>query len=330
VGRVGTKTKGADFKEVNVNTLSEKIKRQPLTKEDILDKLDQIMEREDAKSAEYEDDEPLLSLSDDEKKEEFAIAKREYSDQSITDKVNTSKIDLREAAESYMSSDLVSDSYYSGGLTPSLDNYVPKSLKLNEKELTVVRAGMRSAATGLRTSIPMTCQAEECSFKKQCPFYKIGKLPEDLPCPIESMLMDLYTKRYIDEFSVLETDMGEVSVVQMLAATHVLEMRAFKLLGELHPTGIIENIVGASPSGELEKQIQEHPAYNHIERAWRWRKNLLESMMGTRKDKFKREQSMKESGDLSIFNTAADIKAKIDKLAALRDDDIESADYIEG
>ena len=33
---------------------------------------------------------------------------------------------------------------------------------------------------------------------------------------------------------------------------------------------------------------------------------------------------------ITIFNTAADIKAKIDKLAALRDDDIESADYIEG
>lgn len=136
-------------------------------------------------------------------------------------------------------------------------------------------------------------------------------------CPIEASLIDLYTKRYIDEFEVDTNYMSELTVMNMLAATHVMEMRAFIILGkddDESPTGLIRNVVGFNNEEEPIVQLQEHPAFNIIERAWRWRKNLLESLLGTRKEKLKRDAIMGEKGPQSVSTAAADLKSTISKL----------------
>jgi chromatin segregation and condensation protein Rec8/ScpA/Scc1 (kleisin family) len=137
------------------------------------------------------------------------------------------------------------------------------------------------------------------------------------------MLLDLYTKRYIDEFDVTSDLMSEVTTMTMLAATHVLEMRAFMLLGreneedEGEPTGLIRNVVGYDDDEKPIVQLQEHPAYNQLERAWRWRKNLLESLVGTRKEKYKRDAAMQDRQGDSVSQSAANLKSTIDKLTTI-------------
>lgn len=154
-----------------------------------------------------------------------------------------------------------------------------------------------------------------------CPLAKINKLPTGKDCPIEAMLMDTYTKRYIDEFQVPYDLMSEVTTMTMLAATHIMEMRAFIILGKDDesgsPTGFIKNVVGFNNEDEPIIQLQEHPAYNQIERAWRWRKNLLESLVGTRKEKYKQMAAMNERTTASPSTAAADLKAKIDKMSVV-------------
>jgi hypothetical protein len=114
--------------------------------------------------------------------------------------------------------------------------------------------------------------------------------------------------------------MSEVTTMTMLAATHIMEMRAFIVLGKddgENPDGFIKNVVGFNSDDEPIEQVMEHPAYNMIERAWRWRKNLLESLVGTRKEKYKQLAAMGERTSVSPSTAAADLKAKIDKMSIL-------------
>lgn len=215
---------------------------------------------------------------------------------------------------------LVEHKYYSGNLEPIVENYIPEGLELTEQELVSLKNGMRRLSTGLRSSIPINCYGEKCPFKMQCPLHKIGKAPTGKPCPIEEMLMDTYTKRYIDEFEVEHGSMSEVTTMTMLAATHIMEMRAFIIIGkddEDNPDGFIKNVVGFNNDDEPIIQMQEHPAYNQIERAWRWRRNLLESLVGTRKEKYKQQAALKQRTMVSPSTAAADLKSKIDKIAVI-------------
>ena len=218
---------------------------------------------------------------------------------------------------------LVPDDFYTGALFPMISNYLPEGMELTPVEQVQLTKGVQRKLTGLSASVPIKCYGESCPFKRQCPLYVMGKAPVDLDCPIESMVMDLYTKRYLDEFEVSANDFSEVTTMSMLAATHIMEMRAFMSLGQDDnnsevtgsPDGLIKNVVGFNNDDEPIVQIQEHPAYNIIERAWRWRTKLLESLGATRKEKQKNNSG--ELLDSSIASKSAELKSMIQKITTV-------------
>lgn len=215
---------------------------------------------------------------------------------------------------------LVPSKFFDGGLTPVLENYLPPGLVLTAQEKQMVTQGVKRLSSGLRSSMPITCYGDSCPFRLQCPFHQIGKAPVGKACPVESMLIDVYTKRYIDEFDVDSNFMSEVTTMTMLAATHVLEMRALTLLGKddnENPDGLIKNVVGFNNEEEPIVQLQEHPALNILERAWRWRRNLLESLVGTRKEKYKRDAVSGGVNPASVSSAAADMRSTISKLTVI-------------
>lgn len=133
------------------------------------------------------------------------------------------------------------------------------------------------------------------------------------------MVMDLHTKRYLDEFSVDPDSFSEVTTMTQLAATHIMELRGFMSIGSDEtgsgPDGLITNVVGyADDDGEPITQVQEHPGYNIIERAWKWRAKLLESLGATRREKMKIAGS--EDGSLGSFaREAAEMKQMIQNMS---------------
>lgn len=219
---------------------------------------------------------------------------------------------------------LVPSEFFHGPYSPNLDYYLQESgLVLTEEEKKVLAAGVKQKTRGLSAAIPLKCSGPRCPFKDQCPLFKIGKAPIGLACTVESMLMDLYTKRYLDEFSVATGSFSEVTVMTQLAATHVMEMRAWKVLAEENnATGIIENVVGFNEDGDSITQYQEHPAYNILERAWRWRDRLLTSLVGTRREQYKKESALKQkAGDDSLSKRAAELKFQIESMGRVDLDD---------
>ena len=212
------------------------------------------------------------------------------------------------------STSLVDDKFFRGTLFPMIANYLPVEMDLSEDEKIVIVKGVQKRLNGLSAGIPVKCYGDRCPFKESCPLHKIGKAPEGEPCPIEAMVMDLYTKRYLDEFDVQSDNFSEVTTMTMLAATHIMEMRAFQAIGKDDngsPDGIIKNVVGYTADEDPITQYQEHPGYAIIERAWRWRTKLLESLGATRKDKLSNGDSLRQ--EFSVGGSAASIKSKIER-----------------
>jgi hypothetical protein len=214
--------------------------------------------------------------------------------------------------------DLVATEYYSGNFFPIIKNYLPEDLELTRQEQATLAKGIKRKITGLSASIPIKCYGESCPFKDSCPLAKIDKIPTGQDCPIESMMMDLYIKRYLDEFDVHPDNFSEVTTMTQLAATHIMEMRGFMTLGRddkseaPSPDGLIKNVVGFNNDDEPIVQIQEHPAYNIIERAWRWRAKLLESLGATRKERLKQSNGTIEQG--SLAQNVASLKSMIEQM----------------
>lgn len=210
---------------------------------------------------------------------------------------------------------LVDDKFYRGELFPMIANYLPAGMELSESDKVLIVKGVQRKLTGLTASMPVKCYGDRCPFRQSCPLHQIGKAPEGESCPIEAMVLDLYTKRYLDEFGVESDNFSEVTTMTMLAATHIMEMRGFMAIGKDEdggsPDGIIKNVVGYTADEDPITQYQEHPGYAIIERAWKWRVKLLESLGATRKDKQGVDTAFK--GEFSVSGSAASIKSKIEK-----------------
>jgi hypothetical protein len=209
---------------------------------------------------------------------------------------------------------LVDSKFFTGGLFPLLQNYLPVEMELTEEEKKTVVRGVQKKLTGLTASVPVKCYGDRCPFRESCPLFQIGKAPVGEACPIESMVLDLYTKRYLDEFEVSVDNFSEVTTMTMLAATHIMEMRGFMAIGKDEdgnsPDGIIKNVVGYTADEDPITQYQEHPGYAIIERAWKWRTKLFESLGAMRKDKVETKDLR---GEFTVSGSAASIKSKIEK-----------------
>ena len=217
------------------------------------------------------------------------------------------------------SNSLVDDKFFRGELFPMIANYLPADLDLTEDEKVTIVKGVQTKLTGLTASMPVKCYGDRCPFKASCPLHKIDKAPVGGNCSIEAMVLDLYTKRYLDEFEVDAENFSEVTTMTMLAATHIMEMRGFMAIGKddagQSPDGIIKNVVGYTADEDPITQYQEHPGYAIIERAWRWRTKLLESLGATRKDKLANGDSLKS--EFSVGGSAASIKSKIERFTVV-------------
>lgn len=249
-------------------------------------------------------------------KEDIDSLIREMDVDNAEDRANTQSLS---PIESSPTGSLVEQEFYTGKLFPMIEHYLPAEMQLNKEEKVQLTKGIQRKLTGLSSNMPINCYGDSCPFKSSCPLYAMGKAPVGQNCPMEAMVLDLYTKRYLDEFAVESENFSEVTTMTMLAATHIMEMRGMISIGRDEngaPDGIIRNVVGFTPDEEPITQYQEHPGYAIIERAWRWRTKLLESLGATRKEKLKLPEGMGDEIG-SISRTNASLKAALDKMGAI-------------
>jgi len=142
-------------------------------------------------------------------------------------------------------------------------------------------------------------------------------------CPIEASLMKTWTEGYLNEFGVDPNNLSELSLVQELAELDIYDRRATFLLSQVDMTQentqlgqllMQDQPVGVDTEGNAIYQTQIHQAWELKERLKTRKLRILEALVGTRKEKYKRDAAMKQKTTSDPSSEMAEIRKKLEKM----------------
>lgn len=159
--------------------------------------------------------------------------------------------------------------------------------------------------TSMLTSIPMTCQAEQCPMAPSCPLLKQNLAPKGSPCPIEASAVHQFFSDYVEELGVDVTRMVEVSMVRDLVDQEIQQLRKTWILSQEH--FIQENVVGVDMQGNVVTKKELHQAVDYEERILKRKEKIRNALLATRESKAKIGQSQTD-GATVIANILEDVR----------------------
>lgn len=171
---------------------------------------------------------------------------------------------------------------------------------------------------GAAAKVPLMCGgASICPFADACPFVEINKVPVGRNCPIEKELIAYWVAKYMDEFDIDPTNQSEVSLITEMAELDIYDYRATLLLSAPENADMMQQIVvGVNADGNPIYNEDIHKAFELKERVKRRKQLILESLVGTRKEKYKRDAALKKRSEDDPSRQAAALKKKLDEARA--------------
>lgn len=174
---------------------------------------------------------------------------------------------------------------------------------------------------GAAAKVPLMCGGEEvCPFADACPFVEIYRederpvVPVGRQCPIEKEMIAYWVAKYMDEFEVDPENQSEVSLITEMAELDIYDYRATLLLSEPGNANMMQEIVvGVNADGNPIYNEDIHKAFELKERVKRRKTAILESLVGTRKEKYKRDAALKKRSEDDPSKQAASLKKKFDE-----------------
>lgn len=211
----------------------------------------------------------------------------------------------------------ISKTDYFGFLDIPLDDY--SDIILTRDEAESFRRHIQAMSTGLQAAVPLTCPGKEkCKFSDRCPLAQVDKAPVGRQCLPEVELISFWRKRYIEEYDVNPHSMTDLGMVNELAELDVYDMRASMLLASEDGHGMIqEDAVGATNAGTQIFQKRVHVAWELKERIKVRRLKVLEALVGTRKEKYKRAAALKTR---DVTDPSSKMSLLREKLEGLNDE----------
>ena len=169
---------------------------------------------------------------------------------------------------------------------------------------------------GAAAKVPLYCGGEGiCPFAKECPFVEIGKVPVGRKCPIEVELIVFWTSRYMKEFEVNPENHSEVGMITELVELDIYDLRASMILSRPECAEITKDVVvGVDREGKPIVNKELHTAWELKERVKKRKQKILESLVGTRKEKYKRDAALKRRSEIDPSTQAIELKRKLEKV----------------
>ncbi len=167
---------------------------------------------------------------------------------------------------------------------------------------------------GAAAKVPLMCGGPEiCPFVDDCPFVEINKVPVGRKCPIEKELIAYWVSKYMDEFGVDEQNQSEISLITEMAELDIYDYRCSMILSRAENAELVQEIVvGVNADGNPIYNEDIHKAFELKERVKRRKQIILESLVGTRKEKYKRDAALKKRSVDDPSTQAATLKKKLD------------------
>jgi hypothetical protein len=189
-----------------------------------------------------------------------------------------------------------------------------------EEALKVHRRLIAVKFAGASAKVPLYCGGPNiCPFADQCPFVEIKKTPVGSVCPIEKELLAFWVDKFIAEFKVDIDNQSEVSLVSELAELELYDMRASMILNDPKNADLMQEIcVGVNAEGYPIYNKDVHKAWDLKERIKRRKEKILTAMVGTRREKYKRDAALKRRSADDPSKSYADLKKRLDTMRADR------------
>ena len=198
-------------------------------------------------------------------------------------------------------------------LDMNLDSY--SDITLTASEADRLRKHVQAASTGVQSLIPLICAGEQCKFKERCPLHECGKAPVGRQCLPEVELLTFFRKRYIEEYNVNPQDMTDLVMVNELAEIEIFEMRCNIALSKPEGQDLTQqNIVGATNSGKPYYQQVIHTAWDLKERLKIRKMKIIESLVGSRKEKWRRAAALKTRDDVDPSSQMSSFRQNLESL----------------
>ena len=168
---------------------------------------------------------------------------------------------------------------------------------------------------GAAAKVPLLCGGEKiCPFAQECPLLEISKVPVGRKCPIEVELMAFWTSRYMREFEVDPENHSEVGMITELVELDIYDLRASMILARPECAELTKDVVvGFDREGKPIVNKEIHKAWELKERVKKRKQKILESLVGTRKEKYKRDAALKRRSEKEPSTQAIEIRRKLKK-----------------
>jgi hypothetical protein len=213
-----------------------------------------------------------------------------------------------------------------------LDDY--SDIEFTEAEVRRIRMHVMKLKTGIQAMAPLLCSGPvKCPFRYRCPIVdrsiktldgkginfanqNIKQFPLLRQCIFERELLDFQRIRYIEEYDADTESPTEMGMVNKLAELDLYEMRATLVLAHGDEKGegidlLKEQVTSVSMDGQEITRMETHPAFELKERIHKMREDILKSMVGTRREKYKQAAALKKQ-DFSDPSTAvANLRERI-------------------
>ena len=194
--------------------------------------------------------------------------------------------------------------------TLDLDLY--GDIELTREEAISLRRSISKLKHGFAAVVPLKCSGDLCPFRVGCPLYAIGKAPVGRPCPLEGELFFISLSKYAEEYEVEDKDFIDQALIKELAELDVYEYRITQNLSQAENATLIEeNVVAYDPTeGNPVVQKQISQAMELKFKIKKERMKLHEQLVGTRKEKYKREAALKRHDEPDASKLLSDLRDK--------------------
>jgi hypothetical protein len=216
-----------------------------------------------------------------------------------------------------------------------LDDY--SDLEFTYPEIRRMHMHIMKMKTGIQAMAPILCAgAVKCIFRYRCPIVdrtiltedgmdidfskqNVKKFPLLRQCLIERDFIDFKRAEYIEEYRIDGSSPTELGMVNRLAELDLYEYRIALIFanGDFDGEGqdlLKSQVSGVTPSGKPLTKMEIHPAFELKEKIQRMRDNILEAMIGTRREKLKQASLLRDAMVSDVSVNMASLSRKLEAL----------------
>ena len=215
----------------------------------------------------------------------------------------------------------------------SIVKHTYKDLAITPEQSKAFRRHISYLKHGLNAAMPLICCGKRCPFFDVCAaqVFDIEKDLQGKPCIVEVNLLGYYRQLYFSEFEIEEGDIGTQILINELAELDIYDFRATLVLSLGDSATGNDGIPGGPEKNLAQALMTNVPHYNEVgtlthvtqdvhtafllkEKFKNRKLKLLELLVATRKEQYKKDAALKAKSQSDIADDQRKVLSRIEEM----------------